>query len=423
VRILILIDDYLPSTKAGAKMIHDLGVELLRQAHEVLIVTPSSAIHNEIDISTEDGLQVVRVRTGKLKGVSKVRRAWNEMRLSSMLWRRAGDFLRTNPCDVIVYYSPTIFFGSLVKRLKSLWRCAAYLVLRDIFPKWAVEAGILRKGLFYRYFRAKELGQYRTADIIGVESAGSLDYFSDELRDTNFRVEVLPNWASLDKLMITTSRYRQQLGLEGKVVFFYGGNIGVAQDVDNILRLSKGVAKHRNIFFLLVGEGSEAARLSRYIADQALPNIKILAAVPQEQYLAMLHESDIGILSLHRNLRSHNMPGKLLGYMSCSKPVLASVNSGNDLFHLLDEAKAGLCCENGDDEALCAAALLLANDVQLRIKMGKNSRRLLETRFSDRAAANQIVGHFSIAPRQSGSRDSSQESVAVNSAFTPTAAQ
>jgi O26-antigen biosynthesis N-acetyl-L-fucosamine transferase len=394
VRILLLIDDYYPSAKAGAKLIHDLGVQLLRQAHSVAIVTPSSAIRSNYETSIEDGLQVVRVRTGKLKGVSKIRRAWSEVRLSSTLWRQARAFFRANRFDLIIYYSPTIFFGELVSRLKSLWHCPAYLVLRDIFPKWAVEAGVLRKGLVYRYFRAKEMEQYAAADIIGVESPGNLDYFSRELRDKNLRVEVLPNWASLESGNATDGRYRHELGLDDRVVFFYGGNIGVAQDMDNVLRLAASLKEDRNIFFLLVGEGSEVQRLKACIADQALPNIEILPAVPQEQYFAMLQEFDVGIISLHRNLTSHNMPGKLLGYMSCGKPVLASVNRGNDLSRILAEAHAGVCLENGDDDGFRAAALLLANNSHLRATMGKNSRRLLEERFSDRAAAGQIVSHF-----------------------------
>lgn len=378
-------------------MIHDLGLQFVQQGNEVILLTPSPGISAAVEVSEEHGLQVVRVRTDKLKGVSKLRRALAEITLSSTLWRRAGAFLRANPCDLIVYYSPTIFLGALVRRLKSLWRCPSYLVLRDIFPKWAVEAGVLRKGFPYLYFRYKELAQYRAADMIGVESSGNLAYFSGELGDKNFTVEVLPCWASANRNDAGKSGYRRQLGLENNVVFFYGGNIGVAQDVDNIVRLANGLKEHKDIFFLLVGEGSEIGRLNQLIRDLGLCNIKILPAVPQEQYLAMVHEFDVGIVSLHRNLTSHNFPGKLLGYMSCGKPVLASANPGNDTRRVLQDAGAGLCCDNGDDERLREAALRLAHDPELRQTMGRNSRLLLETRFSDRAAADQILNHFRIS--------------------------
>ena len=401
-RVLILIDDYYPSTKSGPKLVHDLGVQFLRQGHAVSILTPSAAIHNVIEISREDGLKVIRVKTGELKGVSKIRRGWNEVRLSATLWRGARQILKDSPCDVIIYYSPTIFFGRLVRKLKLIWHCPAYLILRDIFPKWALEAGVLRKGLLYWYFRQTELMQYDAADVIGVESPGNLHYFRNELGERGYRVEVLHNWASLDEQPAMSSRFRAALGLENKVVFFYGGNIGIAQDVDNIVRLAIKLKEDNRIFFLLVGEGSEVTRLSKHIADHGLGNIKITGAVPQQEYLAMLNEFDVGIISLNRDLTSHNIPGKLLGYMSCAKPVLASINAGTDLCRLIKEGDAGFCCQNGDDDGLRAAALILANDSHLRKEMGKNSRRLLESRFSDRAAADQIMSHVRPVMSQSG---------------------
>ena len=245
--------------------------------------------------------------------------------------------------------------------------------------------------------------QYDAADMIGVESPGNLDYFRNELPKRSYPVEVLHNWASLEEQPAMSSRFRAQHELEGKVVFFYGGNIGVAQDVDNIIRLAESLKDHSDIFFLLVGDGSESARLGRYIAEHALSNIRILGPVPQQQYLSLLSEFDVGVISLHRDLTSHNIPGKLLGYMSCAIPVLASANARTDLCRLIKEGQAGLCCHNGDDEGLRAAALLLANDSQLRREMGRNSRRLLETRFSDRAAAEQILSHFRSVGVHSGS--------------------
>ncbi|HEU5407575.1 MAG TPA: glycosyltransferase family 4 protein [Nitrospira sp.] len=412
-RILILIDDYLPSIKSGATMIHELGLQFVRQGNEVMVLTPSATISRSAEVSEEQGIQVVRVKTERLKGVSRLRRALVEIALSSTLWRGAGAFLKANPCDLVVYYSPTIFFGPLVKKLKVLWNCRSYLVLRDIFPKWAVDTGVLRKGLPYWYFRYKELTQYRAADVIGVESAGNLAYFSGELAGMGFSVEVLPSWAPANGNGAGEGGYRRQLQLENKVVFFYGGNIGVAQDVDNIVRLAMNLRDHANIFFLLVGEGSEVARLNRCICDSNLYNIKILPAVPQEQYLAMLHEFDVGIVSLHRSLTTHNIPGKLLGYLSCARPVLASLNPGNDIRRVLEEAGAGLCCENGDDQQLREAAIRLANDRELREEMGRNAHRLLETRFSDAAAADQILSHFSTpsVSKQLGSRRSRAELV------------
>jgi glycosyltransferase involved in cell wall biosynthesis len=393
-RILILVDDYYPSAKSGAKMIHDLGKELLK-SHNVTIVTPSDQASKPMHVAVEDGIRVVRVKTGNLKNVSRPLRAWRESRLSSDIWRRAHQYFADNPHELVIFYSPTIFFASLVRRLKIMWRCPAYLVLRDIFPKWAVEAGIIhRDGVLHRYFRRRERQQYAAADIIGVESPGNLAYFDNDVNLRRYSREVLYSWTEQHLLKAHRNDYRSRLNLIGKVVFFYGGNIGVAQDMDNIVRLAQGLQQYDNIFFLLVGEGSEVFRLKADINRHELNNIAILPAVGQEEYLRMLSEFDVGMISLDRRLTSHNIPGKLFGYMNNKMPVLASLNSGNDLGALLRLSEAGIACDNGDDNCLRLAALGLANDPELRSSMGRNSGALLSARFSVSAAATQITSHF-----------------------------
>lgn len=369
-------------------------MEFQRRNHEVMILTPNSRISRNVEITSEEGLRVIRVKTRKIKGASKIFRAVEEARLSSLVWSRAKQFLLWNPADLIVFYSPTIFWGALVERLKSAWGCPSYLILRDIFPAWAVDAGILRKGLIYHFFRRKEIQQYKAADRIAVQSPANLRYFEVEFASQRFPVEVLYNWMNLSMQDLPRTNYRKQLGLQGKIVFFYGGNLGTAQDVDNIIRLAGRLASHDHIRFLLVGEGSGVPRLMRSLAENGLQNVQVLPAVGHLEYLAMLSEFDVGLLSLDWRLKTHNVPGKLLGYMYWCKPTLASINPGNDLFEILETNQAGLCLLNGDDQGLCAAALRLANDAELRERMGQNSRKLLERLFSVNAAAAQILAHF-----------------------------
>ncbi len=363
----------------------------MRQGHEVTVLAPTEAISRGLEIRVEDGLRVVRVRTGRIKGANRVSRALGEVRLSGKLWKEAGHFLADNPCDLVIFYSPTIFFSRLVRELKARWNCPAYLILRDIFPRWAVDMGILKRGPVLAYFRGKERQQYEAANIIAVQTRADLEYFAREFPGNRYRVEVLYNWTALDEPNLPVTTYRAQLGLEGKVVFFYGGNIGVAQDMDNILQLASNVSHEERIHFLLVGEGTAVQQMKDGIARRRLTNIQILPAVGQREYLAMVSEFDVGLVSLDRRLKTHNVPGKILSYLYWGKPVLASINPGNDLFELLREGGAGFCLENGDDAELAAAALRLADDCGLRDGMGKNSRQLLERTFSVRAAVEQIM--------------------------------
>jgi len=239
-----------------------------------------------------------------------------------------------------------------------------------------------------------ETYQYETADLIAVQSPGNLEYFSRAFPEKQFRLKVLYNWALLKEPNLPYTNYRARLGLENNFVFVYGGNIGVAQDIDNLLRLAVRLAQRTNIHFLLVGSGSEMARLNNSIAARGLRNIQVLPAVSQEEYLSMISEFDVGLISLDARIKTHNIPGKLLGYLYWGLPVVASVNRGNDLFDILNGNRAGFCCVNGDNESLVRAAQKLVDDPDLRSQMGENARRLLERTFSVEVAAEQILTHL-----------------------------
>ncbi len=393
-RVLLLVVYYLPSTMSSAKLIHDLAVELHRQGHNPVVMAPDENISSDCEVTFEDKVEVVRIRTGRIKSAPRIFRALNEIRLSKMLWQKGIGYLAKQKFDLVIYYSPTIFFGSFVRRTKSFFRCPSYLVLRDIFPRWALDAGILKEGLIYRYFCRKEIEQYDAADIIGVQSPENLRYFHQQKELRKYRAEVLYNWTALEEENISAGGYRKKFGLEGRTVFFYGGNIGVAQDLDNIVRLAESLQNEPEAFFLLVGDGSESDRLRSMISEKGLSNIMILDAVGQGQYLAMLSEFDIGLISLDRKLRTHNFPGKMLGYMYHSLPILASINPENDLREILEKHGAGVVSINGEDELLHDNALKLVHDKELRRQMGLNSRSLLEDTFSVGRAARQILSHF-----------------------------
>jgi len=394
-RILLLVVYYLPSTSSAAKLINDLAIEFSNRGHDVTVVAPDQTTQADIQCDYDDNIRVIRVKTGEIKGVPRILRGYREISLSKILWKRARSFFNENSFDLIIYYSPTIFFGPLVKRLKRLFVCPSYLILRDIFPQWAVDAGVLKKGLLYRLLKHYEKINYDAADIIGIQSPANKVYFSKRGLEIKYCLEVLYNWMSLNEQYGSSGHFREKFGLNGKIVFFYGGNIGVAQDVDNIVRVAVRLKDVPEAHFLLVGEGSEAPRLKREIQRIGLKNFSIHPAVGQRDYMRMIADIDIGMISLDRNLKTHNYPGKMLGYMYHAKPILASINPGNDLQDILQTHEAGLVCHNGEDEVFYNQALQLIKNPDLRAQMGINGRNLLENTFSVSTAASQILSHFS----------------------------
>ncbi|MGJ4751304.1 glycosyltransferase family 4 protein [Leptospira kmetyi] len=392
-RICIVVDDYMPhSTKIAAKMMHDLAKGFLSLGHQVVVVTPGPELSDPYKITDLDGIKIYRFRSGQIKNVSKIKRAINESLLSWRAWRSLRNVFSKESNELILYYSPSIFWGPLVKKLKKLWKARSYLVLRDFFPQWAIDNGLLGKNSFItHYFRFFESINYEAADRIGIQSPKNLEWFQTRFA-RNKGTEVLYNWAenSPNDSVKTNQSYRSKLGLEGKVVFFYGGNIGHAQDMGNILRLAENLKGNKNAHFLLIGNGDEVELVREGIRRSSLNNLTLLGPVPQDEFKRILEEFDIGLFSLHKNHQTHNFPGKVLGYMVQAMPILGCVNPGNDLKEVIETAGAGFVSISGEDSLLKDNAIRLMDD-SLRKKMGLNAKKLLEDRFSVSSAISQIL--------------------------------
>lgn len=391
-KICLIIDDYLPhSIKVGAKMMHELGVQFVKMGYSVTVITPDDTLSKRFEITELDGVTVCHFRSGEIKNVSKLKRAINETLLSYNAWRACKDYLQQNPHELIVYYSPSIFWGQLVNKLKKLWGASSYLILRDFFPQWVIDNGILSEhSPITSYFRFFERLSYQAADTIAIQSPKNLEWFA-KTSGTHKPLELLYNWASNTPISEQYNYYRKKLGLENKVVYFYGGNIGHAQDMMNIVRLAKAMQEEEKACFVLVGAGDEVELVRRSIEQESLKNIMLLPPVSQDEFKVMLSEFDIGLFTLHSCHTTHNFPGKLLGYMVQSMPILGSINSNNDLQSIIEDTLAGLITVNGDDEGLLKNALRLLHDENLRAETGRNANTLLNEKFSVQAAAKAII--------------------------------
>ncbi len=392
--LALIIDDFLPdSTRVGAKMFHELALELMENGHNVTVITPAVGQVKSFTEQNVEGVNVWRFSSGPIKDVGKVTRALNETLLSFRAWWAIKKNVNEHTFDGVIYYSPSIFFGGLVNKIKKRCKCPSYLVLRDLFPQWVIDAGMIKKGsLIEKYFRFFEHRSYRAADTIGLMSEKNIEVFTQS-NHAAYPTEILRNWAETTPSNIVTSgnSIRTQLQLENKVIYFYGGNIGHAQDMANLMRLAKNMQHCKQAHFLFIGQGDEVGLINQLAQQWQLINYSYLPSVNQKEFKEILAEVDVGLFSLSAEHTAHNFPGKLLGYMVQSLPILGSVNEGNDLKELVNSNKAGFITTNGDDEQLLKNAIALYEKPCLRKQLGHEAYGLLKNEFSVTSIAANIV--------------------------------
>nr|BCN19455.1 putative glycosyltransferase [Vibrio metoecus] len=394
-RIALFPDDYLPSsTLVHAKMFHELAIEFKRLGHDPVIITPSHGNQvKRLEISEIDGVEVWRFRNPPMRGHGKVKRLISESLLSFNAYMALKNAKDLQSFDLCVNYSPTIFFGPLMHWFKKKVGTFNYLVLRDMFPQWVIDEGIISaKSPITFYLRFFERLNYDASDCIGLMSSANVGYFS-ALNPKYNNLQVLRNWAEINPKSYSTTliNIREKYNLGEKVIYFYGGNIGHAQDMSNLLRLVKKMVIYPQAHFLFIGQGDEFELVKKTKIIEDLNNLTLLPSISQEAYKEVLTQVDIGLFSLAKTHKAHNFPGKLLGYMLQSLPILGSVNKGNDVIDFINGEGAGWAFINGEDDSFLNAALNLLNDRDQRMTMGERGFDVLKTYFSVEAAAQQII--------------------------------
>ena len=179
-----------------------------------------------------------------------------------------------------------------------------------------------------------------------------------------------------------------------EVIMLYGGNIGSAQDMQNIVRLCSNIKNYKNAHVLMVGQGNQFEMVKNLKSEMQLENLTLHPSITQAEYASLLLNVSVGLFSLSQNHTAHNFPGKLLGYMAAGIPILGSVNSSNDLKALLNEENAGLITDNGDDEGFANNAISLILSRNKRYEMGLSANKLLSSTFSTDSAVSKILGHI-----------------------------
>jgi glycosyltransferase involved in cell wall biosynthesis len=397
--IALISTDYPPLRTSAAVQLRDLAQQLAALGHRPVMIVPSPMSDSSWTVERLDGIEVLRVAAPPTRAPSFVRRAIAEMWLPFAMWRniRKSPF-RSAKWDLLAWYSPPIFFGALIFVLRRGSGARTYLILRDIFPEWAVDLGLVRKGPVYLVFKAIAAIQYAVADVIGVQTPSNLAYLSRWARSPRRRIEVLHNWLSVMP-DVGCSIAVGNTGLAGRKIFVYVGNMGVAQGMDIFIELIQGLRHRDDIGFVFVGRGSEFARLEAEKTSRDLNNVLFFGEIDSSEIPGLLAQCHVGLVALHPDHKTHNIPGKFVSYVQYGLPVLARVNGGTDLERLIQDEQVGKVYAGNSVGELKRLAEELADNDAMRHSMSERGRQLGGRMFSPAAVASQIVA----LPSESGS--------------------
>lgn len=296
--------------------------------------------------------------------------------------------------DVVITVAPAFFCapGGLLLGKLSGQKTRSWLHIQDLELDAAFELGML-KGQWIRYVaelcERNILKKFDNISAISESMRGRI--IAKGVRAD--RISVLPNWVDLQVIgphgekERQANTYRYELNLSrNDIVLQYSGSMNQKQGLEILVTAIELLADEPNLIWVLAGEGPTKAELAKKIGRRS--NVIILPLQPANRMSDWLNIADIHLLPQKANAADLVLPSKLLGILASGRPVVASSPRGSELGELANQAGIRV---NPEDGILFARAIRkLANDQELRNKLGANGRRIAE-QFYDRSS---VLGRF-----------------------------
>ena len=389
-RILFLTHYFPPEVNAPASRTFEHCREWVRAGHEVTVLTcspnhPQGKVfppyRNKLWQTEEiEGIRVVRVwiflaaNAGFLKRTA----SYASYALSAIF---AASFL--DRADVVIATSPQFFCGLAGYPVSRMKRAPWFLEIRDLWPDSIETVGAMKNRSALRFLQALERFAYRNADrIISVTDSFVPHIASCGAKREN--VSVIKNGVDLS-FFSEAGSYSEEFvdeRLEEAFVAAYVGTHGMAHSLETVLKAAELLRERKDIRFLLVGDGAERERLLNICEEKALENVVMLGQQPKARMPAIWSKIDASLVTLKRSpVFQSVIPSKIVEALAMQKPVILAVEGESAA--LLRLAEAGVAIEPENASQLAHAVRRLADNPELRTRMGENGREFVE-RFFDR---------------------------------------
>lgn len=289
--------------------------------------------------------------------------------------------LRAPKPDVVMGTTPPIFQAVSASIVARLRRRPFLLEVRDLWPAFLIDMGVLRSPILIRAARALERYLYRRADHLLVNSPAYRDYLLDNGVPVE-KVTLVPN--GVDSHMFDPERrgagFREAHGFDGRFLAVYAGAHGKANALDVLVEAAERLREVEDIQIVFVGDGPERPRLLSTCADRGLANVTFVEPVSKREMPEVLAAADACIATLMDiPMFATTYPNKVFDYMAAGRPTVLAIDGV--IRGVIERAGAGIFVPPADSEALARAIVRLRDDSGLRREMGDRARHYVAEHF------------------------------------------
>jgi glycosyltransferase involved in cell wall biosynthesis len=390
--------------KGRRNLYTDLMSEFSSHGHSVTVLCSREKSAGKPDsFEHEDGIKVLRVKTGNIKKSGTAEKALSLMFLGRNFRKGVRRYLADSEFDLILFNTPPITLSGFLQHLKKRYSAPLYLLLKDMWPYGFADFGVIKEGgMAYNYLLRHEKRIFEISDHIGCMSPKGVDFVLNNYPEMDRdKVEVSPNSMKITRRSDSTNdnnsdnRVRAKYGIpDDATVFIFSGNLGLGHGLDFLVESIIKLKSYEKAFFLIGGAGTHFSRIKKRMDEENPPNAYMYSYLPDEDFKELMSVCDVGLILLDCKYSYPQFPSRLLGYLHDKMAVLCAVNRETDIGDIVERNEAGLSTIHGDLDGFMNAIYKLCENSGATKEMGRNGFDLLQREYSAERSFETIMSHY-----------------------------
>lgn len=379
-RILVLYQYFATRRGSWGTRFYEFGKRWVEQGHQVTIVT---SVYDKSDLRSDrwvwssnvEGIDVIAVNIGVSNKHGTVRRVLSFAAYSAI----SSFFAVTLPADVVVASSGPLTIGIPGLAARWLRRRPLIFEVRDLWPRGAIELGMLKNPIAIALSKLLERVCYASAHQVVALAPSMKDWIQRVVPGAP--VVTITNAADLDLFdPARVASERIAAKTRGHLCLLYAGTLGKANFGPELLDIAAKLKSLEKIRLFIAGDGSEREELMQRAEQSGLDNVEFLGLLSKEEVAEWHAAVDIILIGLKPfpGLEDGS-PNKLFDALAAGRPIVN--NARGWVAQLLEDNDCGLNYRAGDIDTAVAHIRSLAAEPERRGQMGQNGRRLAEREF------------------------------------------
>ena len=401
--VMLVTSSYPPEVRSSSHLMQELAESLRERGHKITVATTYPYYNLSADnektsfsrITVENDIKVLRIKTPHPHSPNHLIRGFSQIILPHIFFLNIKMFIK-HKIDVVIVYSPPLTLAEVGSKLQSLYGAKFILNVQDIFPQNAIDLGVIKNQILIRLFEWIEKSAYKHADALTVHSENNMHFLINRKGVPKEKLFVVHNWIDVKPYENSsrTGRFRESFGIKDKFNFLFAGVMGPSQGLELIVRIANRLRNLPDLCFLFVGNGTEKRKLMKMVLNYRLENVFFKAFVSKEEYPFLVKDADVGLVCLSSKNKTPVVPGKILGYMAASVPVLALLNKESDGHFIVRDSRCGYSVVSDNEDKAVELVLKIYEEKSKINDYGRNGFNYVLNHFTKDLCIDQLEKLF-----------------------------